>query len=275
MRTLIGRFAAAAVMLLAITGDTVSRPDPEPRWQARDQASLQRIGHRPWEQFLLRYVRVGPDGIHRVAYGEVTTADFALLNRYIAHLASLPVAEYARDEQMAYWINLHNALIVRLVIERYPVADVRDLSAGSGSGGGGPFDLDLVEIDGERLSLNDIRQRILDPVFADARVHYALSCAALGCPDLQPEPYLGHRLDEQLTEAAMDYINDPRCIHIDGGRLTVSSLFFWYKDDFGGTDRAVIRHLMAYAEPGLAMRLQRFDRIFDYLFDWRLNDATG
>lgn len=271
VRTLIGRFAAAAVMLLAVAGDTGSRPDPAQHRQAYDLTSWRRIEHRAWEQFLLRYVRIGPEGIHRVAYGEVTRGDFALLERYIAHLASLPVAEYNRAEQMAYWINLYNALIVRLVIEHYPVADVRDVSAGPGS----PFDLDLVEIDGEELSLNDIRQRILDPAFADARIHYALSCAALGCPDLQPEPYLGHRLDEQLTDAAMDYINDPRCIRIDGEHLTVSSLFFWYKEAFGGSDRAVIRHLMAYAEPSLAMRLQRFDRIFDYAFDWRLNDATG
>jgi hypothetical protein len=226
-------------------------------------------------QFLLRYLRLGPDGVHRVAYGEVTPRDFAALNRYVAHLASLPVAKYNRDEQMAYWINLYNALIVRLVIERYPVASIRKITADNGAGDTGPFDLELVEIDGARLSLNDIRHRILHPIRGDARIHYALSCAALGCPDLQPEPFVGDRLDEQLSAVAMDYINDPRCIRIDGERLAVSNLFFWYEEDFGGTDRAVISHLMAYAEPWLAMRLQRFDRISGYVFNWDLNDATG
>lgn len=276
MQRLIGHFAAATVvLLLAMAGDSAPRPDSWQRWQAHDSTSWRRIGHEAWEQFLLRYVRIGVDGVHRVAYGEVTPEDFAALNRYVAHLASLPVAEYDRAEQMAYWINLYNALLVRLVIERYPLADIRDIGAGTGPGDNGPFDLELVKIDGVGLSLDDIRQRILRPISRDGRIHYALSCAALGCPDLRAEPFVGDRLDEQLSAAAMDYVNDPDCIRIQGERLAVSSLYFWYQEDFGGSDRAVIRHLTAYAEPRLAMRLQRFERIFDYVFDWRLDDAAG
>jgi len=276
MRRLIGLFAAAAVLaLLATAASSVQRVQPwaqQPweRWQAHDPTSWRRIDHGRWEQFLLRYVRIGPDGIHRVAYGAVTPGDFAVLERYIAHLASLPLENYNRDEQMAYWINLHNALIVRLVVEHYPIAEIRDVP-----GVEDPFARDLVTIDGEGVSLNDIRHRILRPISDDPRIHYALTCAAVGCPDLQPEPFEGHRVDEQLTEVAMAYINDPRCIRVDGERLAVSQLFRWYKEDFGGTDRAVINHLMAYAEPRLAMRLQRFDRISHHMFNWALNDATG
>ena len=72
----------------------------------------------------------------------------------------------------------------------------------------------------------------------------------------------------------MVYVNDPRCIQIDGNRLSVSSLYRWYAADFGGSDTAIINHLMAYAEPKLAMSLERFERISDDDFDWRLNDAT-
>jgi len=276
MPRLIGQVTVAVtVLLLAMAGDTAPRPDAWQRWQAHDTTSWRRIDHAAWEQFLLRYVRIGPDGVHRVAYGEVTPGDLAVLEHYIAHLASLPVAEYNRDEQMAYWINLYNASLVRLVIERYPITDIREIQAGTGAGDLGPFGLDVVEIDGEALSLNDIRHHVLGANWGDPRVHYALSCGALGCPDLRPEPFTGRRLDEQLSDAAMDYINDPRCIQMEDERLAVSSIFFWYKEDFGGTDRAVINHLMAYAEPSLAMELQRVDRIFGYVFNWRLNDATG
>ena len=73
----------------------------------------------------------------------------------------------------------------------------------------------------------------------------------------------------------MAYVNDARCIRIEGDQLGVSSLYRWYRADFGPTDREVINHLMAYAEPGLAMKLQRFDRISDDGFDWRLNDAAS
>jgi hypothetical protein len=61
---------------------------------------------------------------------------------------------------------------------------------------------------------------------------------------------------------------------VTGDRLIVSSIYSWYKEDFGGSDRAVIRHLMAYAEPRLAMALQRFDELSADMFNWRLNDAS-
>jgi hypothetical protein len=101
-----------------------------------------------------------------------------------------------------------------------------------------------------------------------------LSCAAIGCPNLQPEPFEADRLERQLNQAAMSYINDPRCIQTGADQLVVSSLYRWYQEDFGGSDRAVINHLMAYAEPRLAMTLQQFERIAGDRFAWRLNDAT-
>ena len=73
----------------------------------------------------------------------------------------------------------------------------------------------------------------------------------------------------------MAYINDQRCIKIEGDHLALSSIYRWYRDDFGPTDRDVINHLMAYAAPGLAMRLQGFEKISDDGFDWRLNDAAS
>ena len=80
-------------------------------------------------------------------------------------------------------------------------------------------------------------------------------------------------LEQQLSDAAMAYVNDPRCITIDDGQLLVSSLYLWNIDDFGGSEQGIIHHLMAYAEPDLAMALQDFDRIQGDRFNWRLNDA--
>jgi hypothetical protein len=89
-------------------------------------------------------------------------------------------------------------------------------------------------------------------------------------------PFEAGALERQLNEAAMGYVNDPGCIKVtDAGALEVSSLFLWYLEDFGGSERAVINHLMAYAEPELAMRLQKFERITGATFDWRLDDAAS
>ncbi len=245
------------------------------RWLAHDPASILQIDHDDWDAFLIRYLRIGADGVHGVAYGEVTPADRALLENYIARLAALPISAYSRPEQMAYWINLYNALVVRLVVDHYPIASIRDIGKSSDAPGLGPWQRQLVEVEGTPLSLNDIVHRILRPIWRDPRTHYALACGAVSCPNLQPEPFYADQLDRQLSEAAMAYVNDRRCIRIEANQLGLSSLYRWYRDDFGATDRDVINHLMAYAAPNLAMKLQGFDRITDDGFDWRLNDATS
>lgn len=257
-------------LLVPLVGSAAPQPDLWRRWLDHDPHSMRTIDHRPWEQFLLRHLRVGADGIHRIAYAEVELADRAMLDRYIDHLAGLPIERFNRDEQMAYWINLYNALVVQLVLDHYPIESILDIARQPN----GPWDLELITVDGVPISLNDIHHRILRPIWRDPRVHYALNCGAVGCPNLQPVPFEGTRLDRQLTEAAMAYVNDARCIRFDDRRLVVSSIFRWYRDDFGGSERDVISHLMAYAEPELALTLQHFERVSADVFSWRLNDAS-
>ena len=272
MPKLIGTMMAAFLLLTAAVH---AGPQAElwERWLPHDPSSTEAIDHGAWESFLLRYLRIGADGVHRLAYAEVTPGDRTLLDGYIEKLAAVPIGEYDRNEQMAYWINLYNALVVRLVVEHYPVASILDIEGRPG-GRDGPWDLELVAVDGTPVSLDDIEHRILRPIWRDPRVHYALSCGAVGCPNLQPEPFRSDRIEQQLTKAAMAYINGDRCLKVEEGRLVVSSMYGWHKQDFGGSDRGIINHLMAYAEPRLAMQLQHFEQVQPDLFDWRLNDAS-
>jgi hypothetical protein len=264
-----------AIALAVVPAQAVPKAEAWDIWLEHDPGSVQTIDHSAWERFLVRYLRIGGDGVHRVAYGEVTPEDRAALDGYIDQLAAVPIGSYNRSEQMAYWINLYNALTVRLVLGHYPIASIRDIDDDSPRPlSGGPWDEKLVEINGVPVSLNDIVHRILRPIFKDPRIHYALSCGALSCANLQPEPYRGEVLDHQLSKVAMAYVNDRRCISLKDDELSLSSLYRWYREDFGGSDSAVIHHLMGLAAPRLAMSLQRFDRIDADAFDWRLNDAT-
>jgi Protein of unknown function, DUF547 len=267
---------ALALVLLLIAGTAAAAPKAElwERWSAHDPHSTRQVDHAAWGAFLARYVRIGGDGVHRVAYSRVTPADRAALDDYIAGLARLPISSYDRPEQLAYWINLYNALVMRVVLDHYPISSIRDVAPASAKSSAGPWDQKLVEIEGQPVSLGDIQNRVLRPIWRDPRVLYALSCGAVGCPNLQPEPYQAEHLEHQLSKAAMAYVNDPRSIRIEDDRLGVSSLYRWYAADFGGSDTAIINHLMAYAEPKLAMQLERFEKISDDGFDWRLNDAT-
>jgi hypothetical protein len=274
MANMLIRLACLTLLLAAGVAHAAPRADLWERWTAHDPNSAQTIDHGAWEAFLTRYLRIGADGVHGIAYGLVTPADRRALDAYVDGLSQLPISDYSRPEQMAYWINLYNALLVRVVLDHYPVASVHDIGASTSSGTSGPWKQKRLEIEGTPVSLSDIEHRILRPIWRDPRIHYALSCAAVGCPNLQPEPFQADRLERQLSQAAMAYINDPRCLETDGERLVVSSIYRWYRDDFGGSDLGVINHLMAYAEPDLAMSLQHFDRIAGDDFEWRLNDAT-
>jgi len=158
------------------------------RWTAHDPAAAA-IDHAPWDRFAKTYVKPQPDGVNRVAYARVSAADRKALADYVAGLAGVPISAYHRDQQLAYWLNLYNALTVKLVLDHYPVASIRDIDISPGWFSNGPWNKKLVTIEGEAVSLNDIEHRILRPIWRDARIHYAVNCAAVGCPHLKPEAF--------------------------------------------------------------------------------------
>ncbi len=129
----------------------------------------------------------------------------------------------------------------------------------------------MITVAGQALTLNDIEHRILRPIWQDPRVHYALNCASIGCPDLAPRAYTGAGLDRALTLAATAYVNDPRGVTIRDGRVTVSRIYDWFIEDFGGSEQTVLAHLKSYADEKLAADLVRIGRIDDTAYDWQLN----
>ena len=245
------------------------------KWEAFDPASQARVAHADWDRFLRRYVVHAADGINRVAYGRVAASDRAVLRRYIDALTAMPIWRYNRPEQFAYWANLYNALTVAVVLAHYPVKSTRDIDISPGLFSTGPWDRKLAAVDGEPLSLNDIEHRILRPIWRDPRVHYAVNCASLGCPNLQPTAFTGDHLDDRLDAAARAYVNHPRGSRIEGGVLIVSSLYGWYEEDFGGSPAGVIAHLQRYSDGPRAAALARIGGIDGYEYDWRLNDADA
>jgi hypothetical protein len=242
------------------------------RWTAHDPSSKTRVDHGAWDSFLKRYVARGADGINRVAYAKVTKADRKSLDAYVARLAATKVSALNRTEQRAYWINLYNALTLKVVLARYPVASIKDIDISPGLFADGPWDRKLVTIEGTKVSLNDIEHRILRPIWRDPRLHYALNCASLGCPNLRRDAYTATNTEALLDAGARDYVNHPRGVSINGSDLTVSSIYVWFKPDFGGSDAGVIAHLRRYAAPGLAKKLEGVSSIARHTYDWRLND---
>lgn len=242
-------------------------------WVPYKPGSTSVIDHGAWDDFLTRYVTTGNDGINRVRYRAVTSQSGQALGGYVVALQAVPVRRLNRREQLAYWINLYNAVTVKLVLEHYPVRSIRDIDISPGLFADGPWDKKLLTIEGERLSLNDIEHRILRPLWQDPRIHYALNCASLGCPNLGAQAYSTATLEAELDGAAKAYVNHPRGARIEGDKLVVSSIYSWFRDDFGGSDTAVIAHLRRYAAPPLATMLESVSTVGKDEYDWALNDA--
>ncbi|WP_416897592.1 MAG: DUF547 domain-containing protein [Minwuia sp.] len=266
------RVAASMVLLLCLAVPAAAAPEAElwPRWIPEGQAGD--VDHSVWARFLNRHLSIGGDGIARIGYGAVDAASRRSLDAYVEALTHVDPVGLARAAAMTYWINLYNALTVKVVLDHYPVTSIRDIDISPGLFANGPWGAKLVRIGGEELSLDDIEHRILRPIWRDPRVHYAVNCASIGCPNLQAEPFTAGRLDAQLDAAARDFINHPRGADFTDDGLTVSSIYEWFADDFGGADEAVIAHLKLYAAPALAARLEGVTRIDDDSYDWRLND---
>jgi hypothetical protein len=244
-----------------------------PRWTAHADGSRLRVDHASWDRLLKAYIRPEVTGVSRVAYGEVTAADRTALDEYLARLSTTGVSRLNRPEQLAYWINLYNALTVQIVLAHYPVASIRDVDISPGLFDVGPWDKKAITVEGEQLSLNDVEHRILRPIWRDPRIHYGVNCASIGCPNLQSEAFTGRNVDGLLNLGARQYVNHPRGVSVDGGKLMVSSIYVWFRTDFGGTDAGVVAHLRRYAEPALVSRLAGIEAISGDRYDWHLNDV--
>ncbi|WP_170515872.1 DUF547 domain-containing protein [Ruegeria atlantica] len=234
----------------------------------------QRVDHGDWTAFLSRYVVPDAQGVNRVAYGQVTQADRARLDGYLTDLQAVDPMQLTRDQQLAYWINLYNAVTVDVVLDNYPVASIRDIKDGPLSIG--PWNRSLVEVAGQTLTLNEIEHRIIRPTYDEPRIHYALNCAAVGCPNLMSRAWQAETLEQDFTAAERAYVNDPRGVRFnDHGRPVLSKIYIWFREDFGPNEQAVLAYIRTVADPDLRARLQQTQRVRAYDYDWRLNDAAG
>jgi hypothetical protein len=234
----------------------------------------QQVDHRDWSAFLSRYVAPDDQGVNRLAYGQVSPADRARLDGYLNELQVVDPMRLTRDQQLAYWINLYNAVTVDVILENYPIASIRDIKDGPLSIG--PWNRPLVQVAGQTLTLNDIEHRIIRPNFNEPRIHYALNCAAVGCPNLMNRAWQAQTLERDFAAAEHAYINDPRGVRFDDrGGLILSKIYIWFREDFGANEQAVLDYLQTVADPELRARLQSAARVKAYKYNWALNDAAA
>jgi hypothetical protein len=261
--------AMGAVLLISslVTACAPAAKQADGNW-ATAGTKAEQINHDAWDTILATYARADKDGVNRIDYKGIKAKSAAELKAYIKAMEAVAITEYPKAEQFAYWVNLYNAATVQVIIDNYPLDSIRDI----GLLGQGPWKDKMLKVAGKPLSLDDIEHGILRPIWKDVRIHYAVNCASIGCPNLALKAYRAATLEPMLEEAARAYINHPRGFSSIDGQLVASNIFEWYQTDWGNAEQ-VLAHARKYATGETAATLKTAKTIDSYDYDWTLNDV--
>jgi hypothetical protein len=251
------------------------------------QESSEAARSKTFDQLLDLYVRNGD------VYYRAIKSERAKLDGYVNQLATASVEKASREEQIAFWLNAYNALVLRTVADHYPILgksaaypakSIRQIP--------GAFERLPHRVAGRTLTLDQIELTILSG-FHDPRVYFALGRGAVGSGRLRSEAFTAARLEEQLADVAAECVTRAQCVNIDrgSGKVAASAIFSWREKEFveayGGrapeafASRSPIeRALLAFVMPRLLgiekeyLAKNTFQLTYS-AFDWTLNDLTG
>jgi hypothetical protein len=217
-----------------------------------------------WDDLLRAYVVEG-----HVDY-EGLMGERERLRDYLAEVARADTSGWPRSEQMAFWINAYNAVMVEAVLAHWPLESVLDIGRVLGIPTWAVFRAEHL-VAGTRLSLNDIEHGILRERFRDPRLHAALVCASISCPVLASRAYRADRLDAQLDFAMEGFLEDPGRNRLTGQPPRLSRIFKWYGDDFRAASGTVWAYVRENVSPGVRSVLPPTAEVEFLPYDWGLN----
>jgi len=204
------------------------------------------------------------------------------LDKYLEQLENTNPDNLLTDEdKLAFWINAYNAFTIKFIVEEYPIESINDLHWGGlylGSVlGTTVWDDEKIMINGTRLSLNNIEHDIARKKFNEERVHFALVCASLSCPQIRSEAFEGYKLNEQLQDQGMKFFNDENRNRFNVKTRTayLSKILDWYDDDFGSSKKEILLYVSQFIDKKIALDIKKNTSQWkiNYLsYDWDLND---
>ena len=207
------------------------------------------------DSFFKTYITNG-----KVNYSKVK-ANPAALNSLIETIGSTTVSASKTKEYQAFYINAYNLTVIKGIVDKYPVAKPTNIS--------GFFDAKKHLVSGKKITLNDIENKLLRKVFPkEARFHFALVCAGLGCPPIINKAYKPATLESQLQKQTVLAMDNPQFIRVNGSKVKISQIFEWYKKDF-----TQFGSLVEFINKYKTVKLPAKSKTSFYAYDWALNDA--
>lgn len=198
------------------------------------------------------------------------------LDDYLSQLAAVSEVEFGawpEKERLAFLINLYNAATLRLIVENYPLKSIRSI----GWLPGAAWKKEVVELFGRKISLDELEHGIIRQQYHEPRAHFALVCAALGCPPLREEAYVGARLDAQLDDQGRKFLGNAAKNRVDAATRVVylSPIFKWFAGDFETASGTVLKFVTPYFPESARGALTSGDVKVSYTdYDWSLNDQA-
>lgn len=224
------------------------------------------ISYDIWSEFISKLVLFNSSSAE-FSYRAIKQNATTFLDDFVAAMQTLRPELLSKKEQLALWINLYNAQVVRVTTQKYPVRSVEALVNGP------DWSAQSLGLSGIKLSLNDIRTHILARYFGDPRILAALLVPAQGGPQVPKLAISGPTVDAQLDAAAAQYINQNGVVVVKADVAYVSPVYTLNRMYFGGEDARLIAHLKQFAKPKLAAKLAAVTRVETGKFNWSLNDV--
>lgn len=228
---------------------------------------------QPWDELLHQYV----DEQGLVNYQAWKIQSTQKLTDWLQELAQINPELLNPNQQLAFWLNLYNALVIEQVLKNYPLKSIlpKFLGVPNWLAFWRFFSHSVYTINQRRYSLNNIEHDILRQKFSTPRIHFALVCAAIGCPLLRNEAYEGDRLETQLDEDARRFINNHNKVYYDRNQqvLYCSKILKWYKQDFLKVSNSIPEYIQTYLSLDIPLNEQIPIKYLDY--NWSLNQRIS
>ncbi len=220
----------------------------------------------PWEssydKLLQKYVV--KTGVRYAAW-QANKTDRRVLDAIVSKIAEADLTGLSRDEKLAFYLNAYNAWILKTMLDHYPVKSIKDTMYFV-------FRRDIITVAGKKTNFHALENQVIRKQFKESRIHFALNCASASCPPLHHRAFTAKSLDETLTKLTKEFITNNSLglrWQKGAGKVHVSKIFDWYKDDFKREAGSIMAYLVKYrGTPFPANTKLKFQ---DY--DWSINEA--